>query len=126
MLCVRALAALAVVSCGEKEEEERPSDTADTAAPAETGAPEDTAEPDADGDGWPDEADCDDADSGINPGSAEVWYDGVDGDCDGGDDYDQDADGHAHAEHGGDDCDDADAGVNPGAEEVWYDGVDQN
>lgn len=37
---------------------------------------------DADGDGSPDPADCDDADAGVHPGAAEAC-DGVDQDCDG-------------------------------------------
>jgi len=57
--------------------------------------------------------DCDDADAAAFPGGEEVWYDGIDGDCDGGDDFDQDGDGHASIDHDGDDCDDTDATVNP-------------
>jgi hypothetical protein len=66
-----------------------------------------------------DATDCDDADPAVNPAGTEVWYDGVDQDCDG-NDADADADGWAHPA----DCDDADALVNPDAEEVYYDGVD--
>ena len=36
--------------------------------------------------------DCDDANADVNPGATELWYDGVDQDCDGQDD-DQDGDG---------------------------------
>ncbi len=73
--------------------------------------------PDADGPGGAE----------IFPGAEETWYDGVDQDCGGEDDYDQDGDGHAALElaEGGDDCDDLDPASYPGAEEVWYDGVDQ-
>ena len=71
-------------------------------------------------------SDCDDSDAAINPGATEVWYDGVDSDCNDWDDYDADRDGHAHDGYGGDDCDDTDPDVHPGAEELWYDGVDQD
>ena len=78
---------------------------------------------DDDGDGWgagtpsedceqPDgtsavDGDCDDSDPDVSPGAAETWYDGVDSDCDGADDYDQDGDGRDYP----DDCDDVDADV---------------
>ncbi len=76
---------------------------------------------DADGDGLTEsEGDCDDDDASALPGADETWYDGVDGDCDGADDYDQDGDGYAL----GEDCDDEDDSSSPAAEEVWYDGVD--
>jgi len=66
-------------------------------------------------------SDCDDSDAAINPGATEVWYDGVDSDCDGGDDGDADGDGWTVAAG---DCDDSDAARSPGETEVWYDGVD--
>ena len=69
--------------------------------------------------------DCDDGDSSIYPGANEIWYDGVDQDCDGLSDYDQDMDGVDSNLHGGDDCDDNDTNVNTSAIEIWYDGVDQ-
>ena len=68
--------------------------------------------------------DCDDADPDAYAGAAEVWYDGIDQDCDGGPDDDVDGDGFAGVDGGGSDCDDADPDVYPGAEEVWYDDVD--
>ena len=91
----------------------------DPADPAVGGPPD--WYPDADGDSYGDETapspacsspgadwladgtDCDDADPAVNPAATEVWYDGVDQDCDGNDD-DQDGDGLARA----DDCDDTD------------------
>ncbi|MFO0006243.1 MAG: MopE-related protein, partial [bacterium] len=68
----------------------------------------------------------------MNPGAAETWYDGLDQDCSGGGDFDQDGDGFAtdtYADAGGllgDDCDDAVATINPGETETWYDGDDQD
>ncbi len=70
--------------------------------------------------------DCDDHAAEIHPGAHDAWYDGVDRDCDGANDYDADGDGHESADWGGDDCDDDDLGVHPGAVETWYDGVDQD
>ena len=56
-----------------------------------------------------DGGDCDDGDDGVNPGATEVWYDGVDSDCDGASDYDADGDGYDHEDYSGSDCDDTDA-----------------
>ncbi len=70
--------------------------------------------------------DCDDGSADAHPGGVEEWYDGVDGDCDGADDFDQDGDGWPSAAEGaGDDCDDLDPQVNPSAFEL-VDGVDNN
>ena len=62
--------------------------------------------------------DCNDENSEVNPGQTEVWYDGVDSNCDGLNDYDQDGDGYVPDElcddlldQDGDgliDCDDSD------------------
>jgi hypothetical protein len=110
---------------------------------------------DLDGDGWSvAEGDCFDKPEGeqggiaaadIHPGTSnETWYDGVDQNCDGADDFDKDGDGHASAAYGGEDCWDDPQGipddfvaltgfyqplareVKPGATEVWYDGVDED
>ena len=72
--------------------------------------------------GYVDEnTDCNDDNSAVNPGEDEIWYDGIDQDCDGNDD-DRDSDGHNNAE----DCNDQDPEINPAAVEIWYDGVDQD
>jgi hypothetical protein len=81
---------------------------------------------DADGDGFGSAEsggeDCDDTNAQVNPSIAETWYDGVDSDCAGDDDFDQDHDG-VRADT---DCDDADATVFPGATDAWYDGIDSD
>jgi hypothetical protein len=69
--------------------------------------------------------DCDDDDPAIYPGAVDVPYDGRDGDCSGGSDYDADGDGEERMPRG-DDCDDADPDVYPGAVDAWYDGVDSD
>ncbi len=75
----------------------------------------DSATNDADGDGYSSFAgDCDDADPTVHVGAVDAWYDGVDSDCDGHDDYDADGDGSPVP----DDCDDADAEAYPGAIEA--------
>jgi len=101
--------------------------------------------PDIDGDGIrASDGDCNDLDAEIGPNVAEIWYDGVDQNCDG-NDADQDGDGFDSWQVGGPDCwDDPNttlegfdvlstdwtqptaADVHPDATEVYYDGVDQN
>lgn len=70
--------------------------------------------------------DCDDTDPSAGFGKPEVWYDGVDQDCLGGSDFDQDEDGQDSDAHGGTDCDDTDPTVGEGRTETWYDGIDQD
>ena len=81
---------------------------------------------DSDGDGFDAPADCDDGDAAAYPDAPEVPYDGVDQDCDGADLSDQDADGAAATEAGGDDCDDSDPSVAPGLSEICDDRIDQD
>ena len=72
--------------------------------------------------------DCNDDDSSIRPGGEDTWYDGIDGNCDGANDFDQDGDGYAHNGFDGIDgldCDDEDAEVNPDGVEVM-DGSDND
>ena len=86
------------------------------------GGPE-AADGDADGDGvLRSESDCDDSEASAYPGAEEVWYDGVDQDCDGSDDYDRDGDGVPYPE----DCEDEDPEIHPGAKDPEGDGVDQD
>jgi hypothetical protein len=91
------------------------------------------------------DGDCHDKNPDQHPNVDEIWYDGIDQNCDG-NDLDKDFDGHLSAAYGGVDCwDDPTrsdlpleyttlpgfetvlAGdVYPGATETYYDGVDQN
>ena len=88
---------------------------------------DESADVDFDRDGWTwGMGDCHDNDADVYPGATETWYDGVDGDCDGGSDYDQDGDTFTSDAYAGLDCDDTDPDIYPGADEVCDDGVDND
>ena len=84
--------------------------------------------------------DCDDLRDDVNIGITDAWYDGLDADCGGNDDYDFDEDLYVPSEYEGlategvdtsgllpgGDCDDSDAEVHPGQIEVVGDLVDQD
>jgi hypothetical protein len=81
-----------------------------------------------DGKGDNEGVDCDDTDPEINPGAEEIWYDGINQNCDKQHDYDQDDDGY-YANVEGDrapDCDDTNNEIHPGADDDWYDGTDSD
>ncbi len=95
---------------------------------------------DDDGDGFNASQDCNDKDKTVNPDATEVWYDGIDSDCAGDDDFDADGDGWIPSEYvgtatedvagtgqlPGGDCDDSLAEINPAADDAWADGVDSD
>jgi hypothetical protein len=66
--------------------------------------------------------DCDDSDPTINPLVVETWYDGIDQDCAGDNDFDADGDGFDQI----DDCDDNDDEVSPLMLDICSSGVDEN
>ena len=59
------------------------------------------AEMDDDLDGYPVSEDCNDRDPEISPAAEEVWYNGIDDNCDGQDDFDADGDGYVLDEYVG-------------------------
>lgn len=104
----------------------------DTGIDTETGSDTDSGDDsgdvgspgtDDDGDGFSeDDGDCNDANNEVSPTATETWYDGIDADCSGSSDYDQDGDGFERDAE----CDDADASISPSAVEAWYNGLDEN
>ena len=150
---MRAPSFLLLIGWGDKDTQDTAAevlpDTDGETTPIDSADPSDTGvSSDADGDGFAATEDCDDTDASVNPGPTEVC-DGVDNDCDGLTDADDDSlsdgtvrytdsDGDGFGDPGssavacgepsgtaatGDDCDDADASVYPGAAEVCGDGV---
>jgi len=81
---------------------------------------------DVDGDGFNTLSDCNDNDEDINPVAEEIWYDGIDQNCNGDSDYDQDGDGFDSDQHSGQDCDDTNELINPTAYDVPQNGTDEN
>ncbi|TNE91656.1 MAG: hypothetical protein EP330_04795 [Deltaproteobacteria bacterium] len=66
--------------------------------------------------------DCDDLDADVHPNAPDTWYDGVDSDCAGDSDFDQDGDGALYPDE---DCDDQNPSIRPGVAELC-DGVDND
>jgi hypothetical protein len=79
---------------------------------------------DSDHDGFSSDVDCDDTNAAVHPGAADVFDNGVDEDCSGGDatNLDRDGDGFPRPV----DCNDANAAIHPGAIEVRGNDVDEN
>ncbi len=78
---------------------------------------------DMDQDGYYNVMDCDDNNAAINPGIAEILYNGIDDDCDPLTlDDDADGDGFGIME----DCDDTNADINPNATEILFNGIDDD
>jgi len=79
--------------------------------------------PDADGDGWRANHDCDDHNPNVFPRTTDPFpCDGVDNACVGFDVCDRDGDNYVTAL----DCDDSNADIHPSAVDVACDGVDQD
>lgn len=77
---------------------------------------------DEDGDGFTILSDCNDNVFEINPDATEIWYDGVDQNCDGLNDFDQDQDGDDAFAYGGTDCDDTNPNTFNDAMTFYVDG----
>jgi len=126
-----ALLGISLVACGDKATdtgqsitdsglEDSAVDTADTNVEPPYGV----GDLDEDGDGWSSNQDCDDFNSMIHPGAAEL--DSAEACM-----KDEDGDGYGDNSTGGifvagTDCDDSNAAVHPAATEIAEDGIDQN
>jgi hypothetical protein len=73
-----------------------------------------------------DATDCNDTDSTIYPGAAEVLNDSIDQDCNGQDEVQVLADADGDGSTSDVDCNDTDATIHPGAAEILADGIDQD
>ncbi|MCB9613255.1 MAG: putative metal-binding motif-containing protein [Sandaracinus sp.] len=89
--------------------------------------------PDADGDGYSADVDCNDANASVHPGAAEpVCPDGIDQNCDGVDGDPTRPDIRCNPDADGDgfpvpiDCDDTRAWISPAAPEECWDGMDND
>ncbi len=104
--------------------------TNDPSHPSEVIKATGTPDADLDNDGYDSNTtrrgdDCDDSNPDVHPGATEIWYDGIDENCDGKDDYDQDGDGLDSALYGGTDCDDTNASIGAGGPET-QNGIDDD
>ncbi|MGF1695260.1 MSCRAMM family adhesin SdrC [Vibrio lamellibrachiae] len=70
--------------------------------------------------------DCNDGDNSIYPHASEIYYDGIDQNCDGADAADADGDGFDSDIVGGTDCDDSNPSINPNMIEIVGNGIDDN
>jgi hypothetical protein len=79
---------------------------------------------DRDGDGAAVPADCDDGNPAIRPGAADVFDNGIDEDCAGGDAQNPDRDGDGSPRPA--DCDDANPNIRPGIADIPNNKIDEN
>ena len=114
MLFSRLTLVLALVACGEKTVDETDEEIIDVDGDGveasldcdDSSSDLGAIEADTDCDGFLNDDDCGPEDADINPDAEDEWYDGVDSNCDGLSDYDQDGDGEDSADYDGTDCDD--------------------
>jgi len=147
LLTLAALLSSGCIFIGDDEHTQRRAEVIQDSRTDDTAPPDDTEPPDpvdADGDGYAEDADCDDDDAAVFPGADERCNE-IDDDCDGDIDEDDaidaptwyrdgDGDGYGNADasqraceapsgwvDGDDDCDDEAEDVHPGATELCND-----